>query len=112
MRFREITSWFCLFVLCSFAGAASLPSVPTQRQPVTNSYHGEVVVDPYQWLEDVTAPDSPVKDWTRLQNERTREFYSRLPYRDGIAQQLTQLRTDESARYLALREKKGRIFAL
>jgi prolyl oligopeptidase len=35
-----------------------------------------------------------------------------LSYRDGIAQQLTQLRTEESARYYGLQERQGRIFAL
>ena len=112
MRFRQLTNWLCLFGLCFGAAAASLPSVPTQRQAVTNNYHGEAVIDPYQWLENVGGPGSPVKNWTGLQNERTRDYYSRLPYRDGIAQQLAQLRGEESARYGALHEKKGRIFAL
>src|SRR5436305_3168365 len=46
------------------------------------------------------------------QNERTRVFFSRLPYREGIAQQLMQLRSEESARYFGLEERKGKIFAL
>jgi prolyl oligopeptidase len=91
-------------------GAAALPVVPAAREPVTNVYHGVAVVDDYQWLENASSP--PVREWTRLENERTRDYFSHLPYRDGIAQQLTQLLSEESARYSALQERKGRIFAL
>ena len=101
---------FLLVLLPGLALSAALPSVPAPRQPVTNAYHGVVVVDDYQWLEDAPAP--AVREWTRLENERTRAYYARLPFRDGIAQQLTQLRGEESARYSDLQERHGRIFAL
>src|SRR5579859_743700 len=87
-----------------------LPSVPTPRQSVTNVYHGVRVVDDYQWLENATAPE--VRQWTQGQNERTRAYFSRLPYRDGIAAQLLQLRSEESARFSSLDWKQGRTFAL
>ena len=77
---------------------------------MTNIYHGVVVVDDYQWLEDAKAP--AVREWTRLENERTRAYFARLPYREGIAQQLAQLRGEESARYSDLQARKDRIFAL
>jgi len=101
---------FLLVLLPRFALAADLPSVPAPLQPVTNLYHGVAVVDNYQWLEDASAPMGRV--WTRLENERTRAYLARLPFRDGIAQQLAQLRGEESARYADLQERKGRIFAL
>src|ERR1051326_1816187 len=89
---------------------AELPLVPTPAQPVTNVYHGVTVVDDYQWLEDAAAP--AVRQWTRHQNERTHAYFSRLPYREGIAAQLLQLRSEESARVSGLDWKRGRIFAL
>ncbi len=87
-----------------------LPLVPAARQPVTNTYHGVVVVDDYQWLEDAPAPQ--VREWTRLENERTRAYFSRLKYREGLAQQLTQIRSEESARFFGMSEKQGRLFAM
>ena len=99
-----------LVLLPRLALTATLPSVPAPRQPVTNVYHGLVVVDDYQWLEDASAP--AVREWTRLENERTRAWFARLPFRAGIAEQLLQLRGEESARYFDLQEKKGRIFAM
>ena len=107
-RFRLAAFSFALLPL--IAGAAALPSVPAPRQPVTNVYQGVVVVDDYQWLEDATAP--AVREWTRLENERTHDYFARLPFRAGIAQQLAQLRGEESARYSGLVERKGRIFAM
>jgi prolyl oligopeptidase len=101
---------FLLAFLPQFALAATLPSVPAPREPVTNVYHGVSVVDDYQWLEDAKAP--AVREWTRLENERTRTYFARLPHREGIAQQLMQLRGEESARYYDPQARKGRIFAL
>jgi prolyl oligopeptidase PreP (S9A serine peptidase family) len=100
-----------LLALAATSGAgAGLPSVPAARQAATDIYHGVAVVDDYQWLEDGPAP--AVREWTRLENERTREYFGRLPYRRGIAQELRQLRSEESARYSGFPEEKGRIFGL
>src|SRR5262245_13240418 len=84
----------CSVVFC--ANTTSLPQVPTAQQPVTNVYHGVVVIDDYQWLEEAAAP--AVRDWVRAQNERTRAYFSKLPCHDGLAEQLTQIRSEESAR--------------
>ena len=99
------------WLIGAFSGwAQSLPLVPSRQHPVTNVYHGVTVVDNYQWLEDAAAPD--VREWMRQQNERTRAYFSRLPFREGIAQQLLQLRSEESARYFGLDQRKGKIFAM
>jgi prolyl oligopeptidase len=89
---------------------AIVPSVPTAVQPVTNFYHGLKVLDDYQWLED--ASSAGVREWVRAQNERTRAYFSQLPYHDGVAEQLTQIRSEESARYSGLSLKRGRTFAM
>ena len=96
--------------LISAARAATVPSVANDQHWVTNSYQNKQIADPFQWLEDAHAPT--VRAWTQLQNERTRAYFSQLPYREGLAQQLMQLRSEESARFLALKERKGRIFGL
>ena len=100
----------CLLVFESIVSAAGLPSVTTPMRPVTNYYDGVAVIDNYQWLEQSGTP--PVKDWTREQNDRTSAYFARLPYREGIAQELTQLRSEESARYGGFQCRRDRIFAL
>lgn len=82
----------------------------TAREPVTNEYHGTAVLDPYQWLEDASAP--AVREWTARQNERTAAYFSQLHYRAGLAQQLQQIASEQSASFSALEWKKGRYFAL
>lgn len=90
--------------------SAALPHVTTAVQPVTNVYHGMAVIDNYQWLEDADSPQ--VRQWVAEQNERTRTYFANLPYRAGLAEQLQQLRGDESARFGSLEWRKGRYFAL
>jgi len=111
-QIRRLSLAFLLGLLaCAVSGRTqTLPVIPTRQHPVTNIYHGVGVVDNYQWLEDASSPE--VRDWMRQQNDRTRTYFSRLPYREGIAQQLLQLRSEESARYFGLDERKGKIFAL
>ena len=92
------------------AATSGLPSVPTAVRPVTNEYHGVRIVDDYQWLEDAAAPAE--RQWVKEQNQRTRAYFAGLPYHDGLAEQLMQIRGEESARYSALGWRRGRIFAL
>ena len=108
--FSRLQTIAFLLAVAGRALAAALPSVPAAPEAVTNTYHGEVVIDNYQWLENFSAPAT--REWTRLQNERTREYFNGLAFRQGIAQQLAQLRGEESARYFGLQEKKGTILAL
>ena len=86
-----------LFVACIVVvvHAMQLPSVESERHAVTNVYHGVSVTDDYQWLEEAGAP--AVRQWVTNQNARTRVYFSGLPFRDGIAQELMQLRSEESA---------------
>jgi prolyl oligopeptidase len=112
LQFRRFIYTILSVVLSgAFSGwTQSLAIIPTRQHPVTNVYHGVTVVDNYQWLEDASAPE--VRDWMHQQNDRTRAYFSNLPYREGIAQQLLQLRSEESARFFGLDERKGKIFAL
>jgi prolyl oligopeptidase len=100
----------CPMLLSAAPDPAALPEVPAPREPVTNRYHGTAVVDDYQWLENGAAPT--VRAWTREQNARTRLYFEHLPYRTGLAQELTQLQDDVSARFSGLVQRKERWFAL
>src|ERR1017187_9723878 len=91
------------------AGFASLPAIPTAREPVTNTYHGVAVVDDSQWLEDGTNP--AVRDWSRQQNERTRAWFDQMEFHDGLEQELSELIEDESASYGLADCRGGIIFA-
>jgi prolyl oligopeptidase len=98
-----------LFSVTASAGVTQPPSVPTARVPVTNIYHGVAVIDDYQWLEDTTNP--AVRDWSRLQNERTRAWFDQLDFQEGVAQELGELVAEESASYGLADCRGGNIFA-
>jgi prolyl oligopeptidase len=91
------------------AGYAQSPAIPTAREPVTNIYHGVAVADDYQWLEDAANP--AVHDWTRRQNERTRAYFDKLAFHDGLEQELSELIADASAIYSLNYCRGGIIFA-
>ena len=112
MNVREFWSPIAGLGLCVslVQGAQLLPVVSAVGEPATNVYHGSVVIDPYQWMEDSSAPS--VREWTRQENERTAVYFEQLPYRAGLGQQLQQLASEQSASFFGLEWRKGRIFAL
>jgi prolyl oligopeptidase len=86
------------------------PGAPaTDIQPVTDTYHGTAVADPYRWLED--GDDPAVKAWSEAQNARTRAYLDALPERQPIKAALTQLISNSSPYYYDLRRGGASIFA-
>jgi len=72
------------------ASTMTIPKPPTTpQQPVTHDYSGHKVVDPYQWLEDSTSPET--QQWVSEQLAYTRSILDRLPGRDKLHARLEQL---------------------
>jgi prolyl oligopeptidase len=66
------------------------PTYPATREhPVTDTYHGEAVVDPFRWLEDGEAPE--VKAWVAAQNAFTRRTIGELGEREALRARLKAL---------------------
>lgn len=61
----------------------------TRHSPVTDTYHGEAVVDAFRWLEDGEAPE--VKAWVTAQNDHTRRTIDALPAREALRARLKAL---------------------
>ena len=55
----------------------------SRRGDVADTRHGEVVTDPYRWLEDPDAPETV--SWVAAQNEVTEAYLSALPDRPWFA---------------------------
>jgi prolyl oligopeptidase len=89
--------------------ATSGPPVAAER-PTSNTYHGETIVDPYQWLED---PDDPaVRTWSNDQNTWARSHLDALPHRDAIRARLTEILSAPTRSHLSLVEAGGKLFAI
>jgi prolyl oligopeptidase len=69
--------------------AAKLKPPQTKVSPVVDTVHGELITDPYRWLEDGTDPQ--VQKWTEEQNAYTRFWLDRFPQRDVIHNRLEEL---------------------
>lgn len=93
-----------------FASARAQQPPATPKKPVTDTYHGVSVVDPYRWLEN--GDDPAVQKWDREQNKYARAHLDKLPDLDPLRKRLTELNSATSADYFALLERGGKLFAL
>lgn len=84
------------------------PPVRARRADQVDDYHGELVADPYRWLEDTTASETTA--WIEAENELTEEWLSRVQAREEIRRRLTQLW--DYPRFHAPFERAGRWFQL
>ncbi|MEA1674277.1 prolyl oligopeptidase family serine peptidase [Nitrospirillum sp. BR 11163] len=89
------------------AGAVGLPSTPAK--PVTDSFFGQAVADPYRWLEDWSDP--VVKRWSADENAYSRVYLDAVPQRATIKARLESLIAATPSRYSGVRAAGGHLFA-
>jgi prolyl oligopeptidase len=82
----------------------------TPLRPVTETYQGVKVTDPYRWLENST--DSEVQKWTEAQAQYAKDFLEHLPNRGKIKAKLQKWNDFKSSSYRALSFDGDRYFAL
>ena len=92
-RFRISSSRPALALLLG-AATLTLQAAPLSQpvapvRPVTDTYFGTPVVDPYRWMEDLKSPD--VQAWMKAQNDYTRDYLSHLPGRDALIKRIESL---------------------
>jgi prolyl oligopeptidase len=61
----------------------------TPRGDQVDNYHGELVADPYRWLEDTDSAET--RRWIERQNELTQAFLARAPTREAIRARLGEI---------------------
>ena len=81
---------YILFVLCMFSCSEKSIQYPvTKKVDVKDNYFGTEVEDPYRWLENDTSQETT--EWVKEENNVTFSYLEKLPYRDKIRKQLTDL---------------------
>ncbi|CAM2064412.1 S9 family peptidase [Sulfidibacter corallicola] len=82
-----------LMILCTSLSvpltAGTLTQPVAKRVPVSNEYHGHTVVDPYQWLEQMS--DDAVRSWVMDQDAFARQFIKNVPGREGLRARLKRI---------------------
>lgn len=91
------------------AAASDTTAPPTPVQPVTDTYHGVAVVDPYRWMEDMAAP--PFQGWLRAQDQHARSVLAAIAGRDALGKRLADL-ADANTLVFDIDRVRGRIFFL
>jgi prolyl oligopeptidase len=61
----------------------------TEKDNTVDTYFGTEVADPYRWLENDTSQATAA--WVEAENKVTREYLSKIPFRDRLKQRLTDL---------------------
>jgi prolyl oligopeptidase len=82
--------WTCAFAVLfvpMFLQAQKAP--PSRTEPFSETFHGQVLVDPYHWLEDSDSPET--RQWITAQNGFAHSLLDPRPARGAIADRLTAM---------------------
>jgi prolyl oligopeptidase len=90
------------------AGEATPP--PADKVAVGDTYHGVMVEDPYQWLEQPSDPK--VRQWTAAQTAAARDYLKRIPVRVKIFGELKEALVGKTIFYRELQFGGGKVFAV
>jgi len=84
-----------LLALATLAFAQTPPPVAPLK-PVTDTYFGASIVDPYRYMEDLKEPD--VAAWMKAQADYARATLAKIPQRDAILKEVTAFGDAAAAR--------------
>ncbi len=96
--------------LATAVAAFSQNLPPTTERPVTDTYYGIKVVDPYRWLEDWSKPE--VQTWTAAQTRYTRAQLDARPFADGVRDRVKALGSSPQPRWTGLTYRSAVLFAI
>lgn len=87
----EATGLLILLFSCSQKKEeiADMKYPETLKSDSVDTYFGEQVADPYQWLENDTSETT--KDWVKKQNEVTFAYLKNIPYRDKVKKRIEEV---------------------
>jgi prolyl oligopeptidase len=85
------------------------PKYPaTKTVDASETYFGKVYKDPYRWLEKLQ--DKDVTAWFKANAELTDDLLAKLPGRDTLVKEWTELDKLDPAKYGAIAVENGRVF--
>jgi len=97
-----------LLLLFAVSVLAAPPVAPVR--PVSETYFGQTLVDPYRWMEDVNS-DREFQAWLGGQNDSARTLLAALPERDKLRAEIGKL-DNAGVSVSSVQEAGGRWFYL
>jgi prolyl oligopeptidase len=102
--------FLAIIAIAFMSGCASVPDAPfAQPRPVTDTYFGTTVTDPYRYFENVKE-DPQVQAWFKGQAEHARAVLDSIPGRQALLDQLLELSNAVTARVTDVSAVPGRVF--
>ena len=92
----------------AFDAAALAPPAPAPVRPVTDTYFGVEVKDPYRYMENMGDPE--VVAWMKAQADYTRATLDALPGRKALYGRIEQLGDAASARVFDVQRVGDRVY--
>jgi prolyl oligopeptidase len=91
------------------AGALSLSEPPVlEPRPVTDSFFGTAVDDPYRYMEDLRDPE--VASWMRAQADYSRALLDLVPGRKALLERINALDIAVPARVINVQRRPGELY--
>ncbi len=105
-----------LLILCFTAGPSAADAQfqypRTQQQPVTDTYYGVKVTDPYRWMENMDNAET--QQWFKAQGALTTQWLGRIEGRAALREEILQLynmsRPSRLGADLEIYERNNRFF--
>ncbi len=87
---KQGISLFILSCLISCGAENNSMKYPiTHKVDVKETIHGEVIEDPYRWLEDDRSEETSA--WVKAENKVTFDYLAQIPYREQLKSRLAEL---------------------
>ena len=107
---KNLTFFATFLFTIAFYSCSEISTPPVAEvRMVTDTLHGDVVPDPYRWLEDWNDPE--VKTWSEQQNRYARGYLESLPGVQKIRERIRQIYQSAFPSYYGLCWRGGKLFA-
>ena len=105
-----MNTWRCVgpLLLCVSQVVGQWAYPPTKTVDSADTYWGRTYRDPYRWLEDLKSKET--QDWFKAQTALSTSLLDRIPGRDSLIHEWTELDKLKQASYSDFAFEGGRLF--
>ena len=102
--------FLALLAIIALASVVFAAPPVAKKEPVTDTYHGVTVADPYRWLENAANKD--VQAWSVAQNAHARGYLDKIPGKAVLHARIKEILAAKTTSHSATQWRGGRLFAM